>query len=184
MAIFFYFGVAVDSWFEPPHDKTNKMACAPSEDWISLSIRPIWSESSLSAWRKLGSLPTHWAHSEDWSDRAGAHADLSLRWTRSHFVGFVIRRLICMFSAAMFHWWVERPSMRTEQMLSRLRVPCGPNRCYLGCGLSKTGLIPKLSITGRSKVVILLLFITGFVLSKSQNCLLDTNSQFTLWKRC
>ena len=26
---------------------------------------PVWSESSLSAWRKLGSLATHWAHSED-----------------------------------------------------------------------------------------------------------------------
>ena len=40
-----------------------------------------WSESSLSAWRKLGSLATHWAPSEDWSDWAnesslGAHAIL------------------------------------------------------------------------------------------------------------
>ena len=39
--------------YEPPHDKTNKMACAPSED-----------------------------------------DDLSLRWAHSHFVGFVMRRLI------------------------------------------------------------------------------------------
>ena len=46
--------------YEPPHDKTNKMACAPSED----------SESSLSAWRKPGSLATHLAHSED-SDQTG-----------------------------------------------------------------------------------------------------------------
>ena len=51
---------------------------------------------SLSAWRKLGSLATHWAHSEDWSDWADAQADLSLRWAHSHFVGFVMRRLI---------WW-------------------------------------------------------------------------------
>ena len=28
-------------------------------------IRPVWSESLLSAWRNLGSLATHWAHSED-----------------------------------------------------------------------------------------------------------------------
>ena len=34
--------------FEPRHDKTNNM-----------SVRPVWSESSLSAWRKLGSLATH-----------------------------------------------------------------------------------------------------------------------------
>ena len=42
--------------FEPPRDKTNKMACAPSEDW---------SESLLSPWRKLGSLATQWVHSEN-----------------------------------------------------------------------------------------------------------------------
>ena len=34
------------------------------------NMSPIWSESSLSAWRKLGSLATHWAHSED-SDQTG-----------------------------------------------------------------------------------------------------------------
>ena len=28
-------------------------------------VRPVWSESSLSAWRKRGPLATHWAHSED-----------------------------------------------------------------------------------------------------------------------
>ena len=33
-------------------------------------VRPVWSESSLSAWRKLRSLATHWAHSED-SDQTG-----------------------------------------------------------------------------------------------------------------
>ena len=37
---------------------------------ISLGIRPVWSESLLSAWRKLGSLATHCAHSED-SDQTG-----------------------------------------------------------------------------------------------------------------
>ena len=37
---------------------------------ISLGIRPVWSESSLSAWRKLGPLAIHWVHSED-SDQPG-----------------------------------------------------------------------------------------------------------------
>ena len=37
---------------------------------ISLGIRPVWSESSLSAWRKPVSLAIHWAHSED-SDQTG-----------------------------------------------------------------------------------------------------------------
>ena len=45
-------------------------------------------QSSLSAWRNLGSLATHCAHSEDWAD---AQADPSLRWGHTHFVGFVIR---------------------------------------------------------------------------------------------
>ena len=42
----------------------------PAKTQISLGIRPVWSESSLSAWRKLGSLATHWAHSKD-SDQTG-----------------------------------------------------------------------------------------------------------------
>ena len=33
-------------------------------------MRPVWSESSLSAWRNLGSLATHWSHSKD-SDQTG-----------------------------------------------------------------------------------------------------------------
>ena len=32
---------------------------------ISLDIRQLWSEFSLSAWKKLGSFATNWAHSED-----------------------------------------------------------------------------------------------------------------------
>ena len=50
---------------EPRHDKTNKVNVRPAKTQISLGIRPVWSESSLSAWRKLGSLATYRAHSED-----------------------------------------------------------------------------------------------------------------------
>ena len=46
---------------ESRHDKTNKMAVRPAKTQISLDIRQVWSESSLSAWRNLVSL----AHSED-----------------------------------------------------------------------------------------------------------------------
>ena len=49
---------------EPPHDKTNKVAVRTAKTQISLGLRPVWTESSLSAWRKLGSLATNWAHSE------------------------------------------------------------------------------------------------------------------------
>ena len=41
------------------------MTVRPAKTQISLGIRPVWSESSLSAWRKLGSLATHWAQDPD-----------------------------------------------------------------------------------------------------------------------
>ena len=56
--------------YEPPHDKTNSAAVRPAKTQISLGICPVWSESSLSAWRKLRSLVTHWVHNED-SDQTG-----------------------------------------------------------------------------------------------------------------
>ena len=66
------------------------------------SLRSAWAsaqsdQSSLSAWRKLGSLATHWAHSEDfdqtgrmprliWVFAGGAHASFVTRWPIRHFV--------------------------------------------------------------------------------------------------
>ena len=46
---------------------TKQSECAPSE---SLVICPVWSESSLFAWIKPGSLATYWVHSED-SEQTG-----------------------------------------------------------------------------------------------------------------
>ena len=61
---------------------------------LSLGIRLVWSESSLSPWRKLVSLATR--YSED-SDQTGRMPRLIWvfggRTVRSHFVGFVMRRL-------------------------------------------------------------------------------------------
>ena len=56
--------------YELGHDKTNKVSVRPAKTQISLGIRPIWSASSLSAWRNLGSLATHWVYSKD-SDQTG-----------------------------------------------------------------------------------------------------------------
>ena len=50
--------------------KPTKWHVHPAKTQISLGFRPVWSESSLSARRKLMSLATHWAHSED-SDQTG-----------------------------------------------------------------------------------------------------------------
>ena len=96
---------------EPPHDKTNRMACAPSEDSdqpghppslirvfaVRSRIRPVWSESSLSAGRKLGSLATHWAHSED-SDQTGRMPRLI--WV---FAGRTVTLLVLSWGGSIFN---------------------------------------------------------------------------------
>ena len=48
-----------------PHDKTNKMACAPSEDSDLSGHPPSLISVFAVRMKKLGSLATHWAHSED-----------------------------------------------------------------------------------------------------------------------
>ena len=73
--------------------KPTKWHLRPAKTQISLGIRPVLSESSLSAWRKLanGSLATH---------LADAHTDppslICLHWAHSHFVDFVSRWLILL----------------------------------------------------------------------------------------
>ena len=78
--------------YKPPHDKTNKMACAPSEDsdqpgQINLGICPVWSVFAV-CMKKAWSLVTHCAHSKDWSDWMDAKADLSLHWVHMQFCWF------------------------------------------------------------------------------------------------
>ena len=68
-------------------------------------IRPVWSESSLSAWRKIGSLATHWSHSKD-SDQTGWMPRLI--WVfigrTCHFVGFITMRLNFPKLTAHYLW--------------------------------------------------------------------------------
>ena len=80
------------SKIEPPHDKTNKMIVRPAKTWISLGIRPVWSESSLCAQWVGKDQSFLRADSED-SDQTGRMPRLSLRWAHTHFVGFVMPRL-------------------------------------------------------------------------------------------
>ena len=102
-------------WNEPPHDKTNKMACAPREDsdqpghlpsLISLRCRmkKAWVLSyPLSAQRRL------------WSDSVDAQTDLSLRWAQSHFGGFVMGRLKRQWSGTdtiEFHIRPQTPNLK------------------------------------------------------------------------
>ena len=103
---------------EPWHDKTNRMSVHTAKTQISLGVHPVWSEYSLSAWRNLGSLAIHWAHSKDWSDWADAQADLSLCWAHTHSVGFVMswlrffltdtkykfRRILVLAATVLINW--------------------------------------------------------------------------------
>ena len=88
---------------EPPHDKTNKMACAPSEDSdqpghppsligvFAVRMKKAWALSyPLSAQRSL------------WSDWVDAQADLSLRWAHMPFCWF------CHEAAHLISWLTNR----------------------------------------------------------------------------
>ena len=81
--------------FEPPHDKTNKMACAPSEDSDQpghlRSLIRIFAGRMKKPWVLIYPLS---AQRRLWSDWADAQTNLSLRWAHTHFVGFDMRQLI------------------------------------------------------------------------------------------
>ena len=85
----------------------------PVKTQISLGIRPVWSESSLSAWRKVWSLVTRWAH---FGDSAQTRRMSRLIWTFAlctcHFFGFVMRRLEFQYVR------VENGTLKKETILS------------------------------------------------------------------
>ena len=81
---------------EPPHNKTNKIACAPSEDSDQPGHPPSLIRVFAVHMNKalLRSNPLI-AQRRLWSDWADAQADLSLRSAHSHLVGFVMRWPTC-----------------------------------------------------------------------------------------
>ena len=80
--------------------RTNKMSVRPGKTQISLDIRPVWSESSQCTQWVAKDPRFLLADSQDWSDWADAHADLSLRWVHCRFVGFVLSRLTWLLIAS------------------------------------------------------------------------------------
>ena len=82
-------------WFEPPHDKSKKTTCAPSEDSDQPGHPPnlisVFVVRMKEAWVLRYPLSAQRRLRPDWAD---AQADLSLRWAHRHFVGFVMRRLV------------------------------------------------------------------------------------------
>ena len=84
--------------------QNQQSECAPSEDsdqpgHLSSLIR-IFAVCMKKPW--FLSYPLS-AQRRFWSDWADAQADLSLRWAHTHFVGFVMRWLICYFSLDRIH---------------------------------------------------------------------------------
>ena len=75
--------------------KPTKWYVHQAKTQISLCNRPVLLESSLSAWRKFGSLATYWVHSKD-ANQTGRMPRLI--WVFAgrtcYFVGFVVRWLI------------------------------------------------------------------------------------------
>ena len=93
--------------------KPIKWPVCPAKTQISLGIHPVWSESSLSAWRKPGSLATHWMDSE--SDQTGRIPSLiwvfaehtvillGLPWGSSVLLSFMVLNLsTTSFSSSTF----------------------------------------------------------------------------------
>ena len=91
---------AVSVWhiFKPPHDKTNKMACAPSKDSAQSGHPPslirVFTGHMKKALvlsyplRETAKILIRLGGCPGWSESSlGAHA--------CHFVGFVVRRHIC-----------------------------------------------------------------------------------------
>ena len=92
---------------EPPRDKTNKMACALSEDSDQPGHLPslirVFAVRMKKAWVLSYLLSTQ---RRLWSDWADAQADLSLRWAHSHIVGFVMSRLKCCKFVLLLDSWI------------------------------------------------------------------------------
>ena len=98
---------------EPWHDKTNKVTVRPVKTQISLGIRPVWSVSSLSAWRKLGSLATHQAHGED-SDQTGRMPRLI--WI---FAGRTVTLLVLSCHGSIMKWTLKSTLNKCWETITR-----------------------------------------------------------------
>ena len=111
-----YLAITSRSWY-CHMAKTNKMSVRSAKTQISLGIRPVW---SLSAWRNLGSLVTHWTHGED-SDRTGRMPRL-IRVFAGHTVTLLV--LSCSGSNLNSDPWdqIEPEHDKTNKMPSLIEL--------------------------------------------------------------
>ena len=75
-------------------------------------IRPVWSVSSLPAWRKLGSLATHSVNSED-SDQTGWMPRLI--WV---FTGHTLTLLVLSYLSSIYNFSLQRFAGMCNQPLT------------------------------------------------------------------
>ena len=89
---------------QPHHHKTKTLTCAPSEDSDQAGYPPQ-SDQSLRCPQEeaFGSLSTHWAHSEDWSDWAMPWLICVFAGRTGHIIGFVMLRRKLIVHCGQWH---------------------------------------------------------------------------------
>ena len=123
--------------YEPHRDKTNKMACAPSEDSDQPGHPP--SLIRVFAVRFMGSLGPMFSSGGQrslWSDWAVAQADLSPRWAHCHFVCFFMRRLMSEFDGTEWERYIWAATWQNQQYGLRHSKDSAQSEQSLRCALN------------------------------------------------
>ena len=154
---FFFFIFTVD--LRPESSLKQNGSCAQRRFWSALASTQSdpslrcgclgWSESSLSAWRKLGSLPTNRAHSED-SDQTGRMPRLiRVFFGRSHFVGFALRQLITGVNNLLQY----SPKWNWNRTAAVIEPGCGHQHQILPMGSRNQSYWPSASLMLRVSII-------------------------------
>ena len=73
----------------------------PVKTLISLGICPVWSVYDMCSKDSQSPKASSCGQQSLWPDWVDAQADLSLCWTHSHFVGFVMQQLITLLNTSL-----------------------------------------------------------------------------------
>ena len=128
------------STFEPPHDKTRKMACVPSEDSDQPGHLP--SLIRLFTVRMKKALVLSYSLSPQrrlCSNRVDAQDDLSLGCGHSPFLGFVMRWLKILNNHFRKHFGVRNP-LYLKALLAYCHFSTEFKQDELGLTVAKVGL--------------------------------------------
>ena len=86
--------------------KQTKWHVRPAKIQISMGIRPVWAESSLSAWRNIGFSATHHCEDSVFAGRTCHFVSFVMRWLELLF--FVFRTLsVLLFSCKIVNAFVS-----------------------------------------------------------------------------